>query len=81
VEKKPNSLHTKKKKIKTKDPCSVCGEELYYNRKFSKRVGIFDVLSRNHHIIGWACPHCDTEFDKSDNIMYIYGQDYIQGKS
>jgi len=81
VEKKQNLLHTKKKKIKRRDPCPVCGKELYYNSRYSQRVGLFDVDSLKHDIIGWACPHCSSEFDINDNIMYIYGQDYIQGKS
>ena len=81
MEKKQNLLRTKKKETKSKDPCPVCEEELYFNSRYSRRIGIFDTLTPNHNIIGWACPHCDTEFDKMDNIMYIYGQDFIQGKS
>ena len=81
MEKKLNSLHTRKKERKSKDPCPVCEDELYYSRNFSKRVGLFDLMSQSHHVIGWACPHCHSEFDKKDNIMYIYGQDYMQGDS
>ena len=81
MEQKPNSLHIKAKKTKAKDPCPICEKELYYNKHNSKRIGLFDVKSVNHHILGWACPHCKSEFDKSDNIMYIYGQDYMQGSS
>ena len=81
MEKKQNSLRTKIKKIKRRDPCSVCGKELYYNSKYSQRIGLFDTQSLNHNIIGWSCPHCKSEFDINDNIMYIYGQDYVQGKS
>ena len=79
MEKKQNLLHIRKKGIKSKDPCPVCGEELYYNKQFSKRIGLFDMMNVLHNIIGWACPHCNSEFDKKDNIMYIYGQDFIQG--
>ena len=81
MEKEQSLSPIKKKKIKIKDPCPVCDRELHFNSRYSRRIGIFDTLSLNHHVIGWACPHCDTEFDKSDNIMYIYGQDFIQGKS
>ena len=81
MEKKQNSLHIKKKKIKRRDPCPVCGKELYYNSRYSQRVGLFDVDSLKQHIIGWELPHCSSEFDINDNIMYIYGQDYVQGKS
>ena len=37
--------------------------------------------SLNHEVLGWACPHCSSEFDIDDNIMYIYGQDSMQGTS
>ena len=70
-----------RKKTKVKDPCPVCTKELYYNTHYSKRVGLFDIKSASHDILGWACPHCNSEFDKSDNIVYIYGQDYTQGNS
>lgn len=79
MEKKQNLSHIRKKRIKTKDPCPVCGDELYYSNKFSKRIGLFDLMSHSHNVIGWACPHCNSEFDKKDNLMYIYGQDYMQG--
>ena len=81
MEKKPNLLHIRKKKIKIKDPCPVCDKELHYNNRFSRRVGIFDTMTLNHSVIGWACPYCETEFDKLDNIVYIYGQDYVKGKT
>ena len=79
MEKKQNLSHIRKKRIKTKAPCPVWGDELYYSNKFSKRIGLFDLMSHSHNVIGWACPHCNSEFDKKDNLMYIYGQDYMQG--
>ena len=79
MEKKRNLSHIRKKRIKTKDPCPGGGDELYYSNKFSKRIGLFDLMSHSHNVIGWACPHCNSEFDKKDNLMYIYGQDYMQG--
>jgi uncharacterized protein YbaR (Trm112 family) len=81
VEKKQNLSRIKKKKTKTKDPCPICEEDLYYNKNYSQRIGIFDTSSVKHDVMGWACPHCMSEFDINDNIMYIYGQDFIQGKS
>ena len=81
MEKKQNSLHTRIKKTKQLDPCPICEEELYYNDKYSQRIGIFDTKTIKHEIMGWACPHCMSEFDIDDNIMYIYGQDYIQGNT
>ena len=79
MEKRQNLSHIKKKETKIKDPCPICEEDLYHNGVFSKRVGLFDMKSYTHNIIGWACPHCDSEFDKKDNIMYIYGSENIQG--
>ncbi len=81
MEDKINSLHTRKKKTRAKDPCPVCDKELYHNKYYSKRIGLFDINSESHEILGWSCPHCDSEFDKLDNIMYIYGQKYAQGES
>ena len=78
--KKQNLLHIKKRKQNNEDLCPVGEGNLYYNESFTKRIGIVDTTG-NHDVIGWICPHCKSEFDKSDNIMYIYGQDYVQGKS
>ena len=78
--KKLSSLHIKKK-TRTKDPCPVCDANLYYNEYYSKRVGLFDVNTPDHEIIGWSCPKCKTEFDNKDNIMYIYGEDFDAGNA
>ena len=81
MEKQRQSLsHTRKKK-KIKDPCPICERELYHNKYYSKRIGLFDVNTEDHDIIGWACPRCKSEFDNNDNIMYIYGEDSIQGNT
>ena len=79
MEKKQNLSHIKKKKIKIKDPCPICDKDLSFSNNFSKRIGLFDMKSLNHRVIGWACPYCESEFDKRDNIMYIYGSENIQG--
>ena len=78
--KKLSSLHIKKKP-RTKAPCPVWEANLYHNEYYSKRVGLFDVNTPDHEIIGWSCPKCQTEFDNKDNIMYIYGEDSTQGSS
>ena len=78
--KKLSSLHIRKK-TKTKDPCPVCDRDLYHNKYYSKRIGLFDVNTPDHEVIGWACPKCKTEFDIKDNIMYIYGEDFEAGKA
>ena len=81
MEKTQSSSHTKKKKIIVKDPCPICEKELYHNSYYSKRIGLFDFNTKSHDIIGWACPHCKSEFDIDNNIMYIYGSDFKQGKA
>ena len=77
MEKRLTSLRTQKKK-KNEDPCPVCDYDLYYNEKVSQRIGIIN-LERD--VIGWICPECDSEFDLDDNIVYIYGENSIQGKA
>ena len=78
---KLSSLHTRKKRTKTKDPCPVCDKELYYNKKYTQRIGIFDMNIKAYPVIGWACPHCESEFDINGDVMYIYGSDFKQGKA
>jgi len=81
VERKQTYSHMEKRKRTAKDPCPICEKELHYNKYYSKRIGIFDINTKNHDIIGWACPHCESEFDKKNNIMYIYGVDSANGKA
>tara|TARA_R100000781_G_scaffold29718_1_gene21815 strand:+ start:946 stop:1110 length:165 start_codon:yes stop_codon:yes gene_type:complete len=54
---------------------------LYHNEHYSKRIGLFDVNTPDHDVIGWACPECKSEFDIKDNLMYIYGEDFEAGKA
>ena len=67
-----------KKKSKIEDPCPVCDLDLYFNEKVTQRVGL---INRYRDVTGWICPECDSEFDLDDNIVYIYGEDSIQGKA
>ena len=68
MEKKPMSLHMQKKK-KSKDPCPVCDEELYYDTDTTQRVGL---LADDYYTIeGWMCPHCTARFDMDDNLMGV----------
>jgi len=78
VEKKQNLLHIKKRKQNNKDLCPVCEGNLYHNENFTKRIGIIDTTG-NHDVIGWICPHCKSEFDKLDKLMYIYGENFNEG--
>ena len=67
-----------KKKNRDKDPCPICDLDLYYDSKVTQRIGIINVKRK---VLGWICPECDSEFDLDDNIVYIYGEDSIQGKA
>ena len=78
MEKKQNLLHIKKRKQNNEDLCPVCEGNLYHNESFTKRIGIVDTTG-NHDVIGWICPHCKSEFDKSDKLMNIYGENFNEG--
>ena len=75
---KQNLLHIKRRKTKKKDPCPICNYNLFLNSKFTQRIGLLD---KGKDVIGWICPKCDSEFDLKDNIVYIYGENSIQGKA
>ena len=71
-----SSLRTKKKKAK--DPCPICDKDLYLISNFTQRIGLID---KDKYVTGWICPECSSEFDLNDNIVYIYGENSIQGKA
>ncbi len=73
---KQSSLRTKKKK--PKDLCPICDKNLYLNSDFTQRIGLID---SEREVTGWICPECSSEFDLNDNIVYIYGENSIQGKA
>ena len=77
--KKQNLSHTKKKKAnKEKDLCPICEKDLYYDDNYTQRIGIINTTG-NHEVLGWICPHCRSEFDKSNKVMYIYGENFDSG--
>ena len=78
--KKQNLSHMAKKKRIEKDLCPVCDGDLYHNESYTKRIGIVDTTG-NHEVIGWICPHCKSEFDNSNKLMYIYGENFDTGKA
>ena len=82
METKQSSLPTKKnkkvKKKKNSDLCPVCDYNLYFNSDFTQRIGVLDDTK---DIVGWICPECHSEFDLDNNILYIYGENSIQGKA
>ena len=62
-------------KKKSKEPCPVCENELYFNDELSKKCALLDDLN---YVVGWICPHCRSEFDNDDNIIEIFTG--MQGK-
>ena len=62
-------------KKKSKEPCPVCENELYFNDELSKKCALLD---DNNFVVGWICPHCRSEFDNDDNIVEIFTG--IEGK-
>ena len=65
-----------KKKKNEEDLCPVCDFNLYFNNNYTQRIGVLDGTK---DVIGWICPECASEFDKNNNLLYIYGEDSIQG--
>ena len=78
-----NSSHTQKKIAKAKkqkkaDPCPICNEELYIDHMYTQRVGI---LGDFDEVIGWMCPHCDSEFDEDNHLTKFLGQGNVRGEA
>ena len=81
MKEKQNSLRTNPKDkaelIENEvDACEICDGDLYYNEKYTKRVGMLD---SGNKVCGWMCPHCKSEFDFDNKILYIYGQNSVKG--
>jgi|TARA_R100000742_G_C4218458_1_gene42895 hypothetical protein len=74
MQKKPKT--TRKKKII--DPCPVCDMELHINNKYTEKIGLIDEYEK---IIGWICPHCDSEFDVDDHLVRITGGSGQRGEA
>jgi peptidoglycan L-alanyl-D-glutamate endopeptidase CwlK len=72
VDKKQNFLHTKKKKENDKDLCPVCDKNLYYNEKYTQRIGIINTIG-DHEVLGWICPHCKSEVIKYVDCSVLEG--------
>ena len=69
--------HTQKKKTNSKkDPCEVCGKDLYYDDEVTQRIGM---MESDGEVSSWKCPFCESEFDLDNNILYIYGEDNVKG--
>ena len=57
------------KKKKKSDNCPVCDENLYYDSHITQRVGL--LAADDYTIEGWMCPHCNSQFDLKNNLVYI----------
>ena len=68
MEKKQLCSHMQKKKKKS-DNCPVCEVNLYYDSEITQRVGL--LADDDYTIEGWMCPHCTSQFDMKDNLIYI----------
>ena len=66
------------KKIEIVDPCPICSKELHLNNEFTQRVGLLDDLDE---VIGWLCPHCNSEFDNHDHLIKFLGENGIRGEA
>ena len=78
-----NLSHMQKKtkttrRKKTIDPCPVCDKDLHLDNKYTQRVGLLDDCDE---IVGWVCPHCDSEFDKEDHLVRIIGSSGQRGEA
>ena len=68
----------KTKKSKIIDPCPVCSDELYLDDVFTQRVGL---LGDDDDVIGWLCPHCNSEFDVDNHLTKFKGENGIRGEA
>ena len=56
------------KRAKTKDPCPVCDENLFFDNVQTKRIGILD----DGDFVGWMCPFCKSQFTEDDKLIKIF---------
>jgi len=79
VAKKQIYLRMLKKKAinKNRDLCPVCDTSLYYDGYTTQRIGILS--DDEESVEGWMCPHCKSEFDNDNNLVYIYTSDGAHG--
>ena len=68
----------KESKKKPLDPCPVCSKDLYLNDEFTQRVGL---LGNFDDVIGWLCPHCNSEFDTDNHLVKFLGEGNIRGEA
>tara|TARA_Y100000034_G_scaffold97902_1_gene119705 strand:+ start:493 stop:717 length:225 start_codon:yes stop_codon:yes gene_type:complete len=66
------------KKKKAVDPCPICDRELHLNHEFTQRIGL---LGDFDEVIGWLCPHCNSEFDIDNHLTKFQGEGNIRGEA
>tara|TARA_R100001530_G_scaffold3279_1_gene4911 strand:+ start:1100 stop:1249 length:150 start_codon:yes stop_codon:yes gene_type:complete len=45
---------------------------------FTQRVGL---LGDYDEVIGWLCPHCNSEFDTEDHLIKFLGETSQRGEA
>ena len=68
----------KTKKSEIVDPCPICSKDLYLDETFTQRVGL---LGDDDDVIGWLCPHCNSEFDVDNHLTKFKGENGIRGEA
>ena len=74
-------MQKKTKTVKKKeivDPCPICSKELHLNNEFTQRIGL---LGDYDEVIGWLCPHCNSEFDVDNHLDKFLGEGNIRGEA
>ena len=56
----------------------MCDKDLHLDNKYTERIGLLDEYNE---IIGWVCPHCDSEFDTEDHLVRIIGSSGQRGEA
>ena len=60
------------------DPCPICDKELHLNHEFTQRIGLLDDFDE---VVGWLCPHCQSEFDTDDHLTKFLGENGMRGEA
>ena len=67
---------TQKKQIV--DPCPICSKELHLDSEYTQRIGL---LGNHDEVLGWLCPHCNSEFDTDNHLTKFLGEGNIRGEA
>ena len=68
----------KQKRKNPSDPCPICNQELFLDNTYTQRVGL---LGDFDEVIGWMCPHCESEFDTEDHLIKFLGEVSQRGEA